>query len=72
MPTVSLRAHFDGQTIQLDEPYSLPADAQLLVTILTPASLDDERAAWAALSAAGLARAYSDSEPDYSIADVQP
>jgi hypothetical protein len=50
----------------------LPADAQLLVTILTPGSLDDERAAWAAFSAEGLARAYGDSEPEYSAADIQP
>jgi hypothetical protein len=47
----------------------------LLVTILTPTTLDDERAAWAALSAEGLARAYGaygDSEPEYSVADIQP
>ncbi len=72
MPAISLRAHFDGKTIQLDEPFTLPADAQLLVTILTPTSLDAERAAWAALSAEGLARAYGDNEPEYSVADIQP
>ena len=35
MPSVSLKAHFDGQTIQLDEPYKLPPDAQLIVTVLS-------------------------------------
>jgi hypothetical protein len=42
------------------------------ISLLTPTPLDDERAAWAALSAEGLARAYGDSEPEYSIADTQP
>ena len=36
MPTISLKAHFDGQTILLDEPAELPFDAQLLVTVLSP------------------------------------
>lgn len=29
MPAISLKAHFDGKHIQLDEPYELPRDAQL-------------------------------------------
>ena len=34
MPTIRLKAHFDGQAIQLDEQFELPHDAQLLVTVL--------------------------------------
>ena len=34
MPTIQLKAHFDGQAIQLDEQFDLPCDAQLLVTVL--------------------------------------
>ena len=71
MPAISLRAHFDGTAIQLDEPYELPRDAQLLVTVLPPGPLDVERAEWAALSAEGLAWAFNDNEPDCSEAGVQ-
>jgi hypothetical protein len=71
MPAISLRAHFDGTAIQLDEPYELPRDAQLLVTVLSASPLDAARAEWAALSAEGLSLAYSDNEPEYSVADIQ-
>ena len=72
MPAVSLKAHFDGQHIQLDEPFELPRDAQLLVTVLKPSLPDEQRAAWLALSARGLATAYGDNEPDYSDVEIQP
>ncbi len=72
MPTVSLKAHYDGNAICLDEPFELPEGAQLLVTVLEPAPGDQERAAWFDLSARGLARAYGDVEPEYSISDVVP
>lgn len=65
---ISLKAHYDGKTIRLDEPFELPEGAQLLVTILESAEPDKERAGWIDLSARGLARAYGDSEPEYSIA----
>jgi hypothetical protein len=65
MKTVTLTAHFDGKHIQLDEPFTLPSDARLLVTIV-PEPLDDpERKEWHALSKSGLARAYAEDEPDY-------
>ena len=72
MPAVSIRAHFDGTTIRLDEPYELPLDAQLIVTVLSSAPGDEEYAAAVALSAAGLSRAYGDNEPEYSVADLVP
>jgi hypothetical protein len=72
VPTISLRAHFDGQKIQLDEPFELPTDAQLLVTVLSPATIEPEYAGWAGLAADGLARAYGDNEPEYSSADILP
>lgn len=65
MQTLSFTAHFDGERIQLDEPCALPSDARLLVTILPADAVDAEREEWYALSKAGLARAYSDDEPDY-------
>lgn len=72
MPIVSLKAHYEGKTIHLDEPYDLPEGAQLIITVLEAAPGDPERAAWFDLSARGLARAYGDSEPEYSTADLLP
>jgi len=67
MITVTLRAHYDGEHIVLDEPFEIPANA--------PASEHDrerERASWAALSVRSLARAYGDDEPEYTVADLRP
>ena len=66
MKTVTLTAHFDGEHIQLDQPFKLPSNARLLVTIVPDPLVDAEREEWYAFSKAGLARAYSDDEPDYS------
>jgi len=65
MPTVSLKAHYDGK-IQLDEPFDLPANTRLMVTVLPPVT-DANREDWAILSAENLARAYGDDEPEYSV-----
>ena len=70
MPTVSLRAHFDGERIQLDEPFDLPPDVPLLVTVLEPES-DHDRAAWIAAGRQGLARAFGDDEPEYTSEDIK-
>lgn len=69
MPSVTLKAHFDGERIRLDDPYPLPANAQLLITRLEP--LDDgERECWTRLARRRLADAYGDDEPDYDPVDV--
>jgi hypothetical protein len=64
---MSLKAHYDGATIRLDEPFDLPEGAQLMVTGLEPAQPETDRAAWIELSKCALARAYGDSEPKHSI-----
>ena len=68
MTAVTLKAHYDGKNICLDEPYELPVNARLFVTIVGDESAADERAAWLAASQAWLARAYGEDEPDYSDA----
>jgi hypothetical protein len=40
MAIVSLKAHYDGATIRLDEPFDLQEGAQLMVTLLEPAQPD--------------------------------
>lgn len=36
MPPMTLKAHFDGQALQLDEPAELPRDVPLSVTVFSP------------------------------------
>ena len=69
---ISLRAHFDGSVIRLDEPYELPRDVPLLVTVLPSGQADNGITGWTDLSIEGLARAYGDDEPEYTDADLQP
>lgn len=69
MTTVALSAHFDGKKIELDEPYPLPHNARLVVIVL-PA--DDERQEWSRLAGQQLARAYGESEPEYTTTDLRP
>ncbi|HEY0069889.1 MAG TPA: hypothetical protein VGE04_07985 [Chloroflexia bacterium] len=69
MDTKTLRAHFDGQHIVLDEPFELEADTELLVTILPkePSEEDAERKDWLELSMKRLQDAYGGDEPEYSL-----
>ena len=69
MTTVALSAHFDGEKIQLDDPYSLPENARLVVVVLP---LEDDRQEWARLATQHLARAYGAAEPEYTTADLRP
>jgi len=69
MSAVTLKAHYNGEQIVLDEPCDLAANTPLMITVLTP-ELQRERDAWDRLAAEGLARAYSDNEPEYTLADV--
>lgn len=66
METKTLRAHFDGSQILLDEPFELEPDVELIITVL-PRSSDEEREDWTQLSLESLARAYGDNEPEYSL-----
>ncbi len=69
MDTKTLRAHFDGQQIVLDEPFELETDTALLVTIL-PKEQSEEHADhkdWLELSMKRLQDAYGEDEPEYSL-----
>ena len=71
MNALTLKAHFDGKHITLDEPYELQPGTQLTVTVNSP-SANLEKAEWTAAASAGLARAYSEDEPEYTLADIKP
>lgn len=69
MPTVSIKAHYDGTQVLLDEPVEIPANSPLIVTVLpvedAPMDRDSQAIAKQALS-----EAYGDDEPEYSDADL--
>ncbi len=67
MSPVTIRAHFDGQHIRLDEPCQLEPDTQLLVVVLPKQADDGEREDWALLSQQALENAYAEDEPDYFL-----
>jgi len=67
MPIISLSAHFDGKQIRLDEPFDLEPETRLIVTVLPGQEPDDEHNAWLVLSSQGLADAYGENEPEYSL-----
>ena len=69
MPSITLNAHFNGQQIMLDEPFEIPSNAKLLVTVLQ--DTDSERADWVAFSAVALARGYSENEPEYGLSNLK-
>jgi hypothetical protein len=70
MSAISIRAHFDGQHVVLDEPVKLAKDTPLMVTVLAD-PVDANSSDWPTIAASGLARAYGDDEPDYSAEDVK-
>lgn len=70
MPAISLKAHFDGERILLDEPFYLPANTPLIV-LVPPTAAELDQAEWGVISTSGLARAYGEDEPEYSLADVK-
>ncbi len=67
MPTMALRAHYDGKHIVLDEDFELKPNTQLMVTILPLQPIDQERILWSQLSSTSLANVYSDDEPEYTL-----
>ncbi len=72
MPTIALQAHYDGQHIVLDEPYDLPANASLMVTVLPAA--DESEEVWLRAAAANEAFGFlaDPAEDIYTAADGEP
>jgi len=71
MPSLSLRAHYDGERVQLDEPLDLPPNTPLLVTVLPTGEVDGDQVEWLNASKQALVRAFADEEPEYTLADLQ-
>jgi hypothetical protein len=71
MNSRTIRAHFDGEQIHLDEPCQLEPDTKLLVIVLPPQPRSEESDEWLRLSQQALERAYSAYEPDYSLEAIK-
>ncbi len=65
METITLRAHYDGKQIRLDDPYELLPNTKLLITVVHKPTAEQQ--VWLKLSAQGLSAAYGDEEPDYPL-----
>jgi len=76
MPTVAIKAHFDGERIILDEPFDLPAHAPLMVTVLPSASEPESETEEAWIRAAASSEAFAfladPAEDIYTPEDGQP
>ncbi len=70
MRAVSLKAHYDGERILLDEPFEIPPNSPLVVTVL-PATQEVMGDDWIGAAEKALSSAYGADEPDYSAADVR-
>ena len=70
MPAVTLKAHYDGERILLDEPFEIPPNSPLMVTVLpaTEAVVGED---WILAARKGLSDAYGMDEPDYGSADLR-
>jgi hypothetical protein len=66
---VSIRVHFDGERIQLDEPCDLKPNTRLLIAVLDETDVD--RDFWLRLSAERLEAAYGEGEPEYTPSSVR-
>jgi len=63
MPAVTLKAHFNGKQIVRDEPFDLPPDSTLIITVL-PKEDFTEDVQWHGLARDAPARAYGEDEPN--------
>ena len=68
---VTIHAHFDGEQIRLDEPYKFELNAKLLITVLPKDRTNTDREEWLAVSSMGLAQAYGNDEPEYTLGMIR-
>ena len=67
----TIRAHYDGEQIRLDEPCQLTRDDKLLIVVVPRQPSDRESEDWMILSRQGLEAAYGEQEPEYSLNSIK-
>lgn len=68
MPKSSFHAHFDGKSIQLDEPMALEPNTPLLITVIATEGADE---AFVQLGFESLSKAYGEDEPEYPLSMIR-
>jgi hypothetical protein len=61
----------DAQHLKLSQRLNIPPGSKIFITITPPEDLAYEHEEWVLFSAQGLARAYEDDEPEYSLASIK-
>jgi hypothetical protein len=70
MPTITLKAHYDGERIVLDEPFDIPPNSPLIITVL-PACEPGIEEDWVTAARSALSAAYGPEEPEYGPEDLR-
>jgi hypothetical protein len=70
MPAVTLKAHYDGERIVLDEPFEIPPNSPLMVTVL-PVTEEVVGEDWILAARNALSSAYGTKEPEYGPEDLR-
>ena len=70
MPAVTLKAHYDGERIVLDEPFEILPNSPLMVTVLPPTetAMGED---WISAAQKALSAAYGTDEPEYGAEDLR-
>lgn len=70
MSSLTLRGHFKGDRVILDEPVELEPNTRLLITVL-PEGTDVREEEWLRLSESTLNAAYDEDEPSYGVDNLR-
>ena len=61
----------DATHLELFQPIQMPPHSKIMIAVIAADDLADEREFWYQLADQGLAMAYGDDEPDYSLAVIK-
>ena len=61
----------DATHLELFQPIQIPPHSKIMIAVIAADDLADEREFWYQLADQGLAMAYGDDEPDYSLAVIK-
>ena len=61
----------DATHLELFQPIQIPPHSKIMIAVIAVEDLADEREFWYQLADQGLAMAYGDDEPDYSLAVIK-
>ena len=69
--TITVRGHYDGKQIQVDEPINLAPGTPLIITVLPLQAGMQDSEFWSLLAQDSLERGYGNDEPEYNVAMIR-